>query len=462
MRNLICTQSFHQVTQRYLRTVIHREIATVLEGPYNYVAGKKCSPAGTARATTVLEPALGKQLCCVPITGQNEVNMAVNAAKNTFYSWSQLPNKDRGRILKAVGNKIQEHLEFIAVLEARNTGKPIWEARADVEASADVFEYYGGIISSFSGNYIPLHQNAFAMICREPLGVISGIGVAPALACGNTMVFKPSPLTPITALILAELLTEANIPSGVFNIVQGDESTGSYLCQHPEVKKIAFTGSVSTGSTVMAAAAADIKRVTLELGGKSPLIIFEDADIINAVKGTMLANFLTQGQVCSNGTRVFVHESIACKFGAKVLYGGERVHLPPPLDKGCFLSPCILLNCNDNMEVVKKEVFGSVISILTFNTEEEVIQRANKSPFGLAGAVFTRNLQRAFRVARSLEAGTIWINNYNLTPPEIPFGGYKQSGLGRENGIAALESYSELKSIYVELGDVDCGPLYKE
>ncbi|XP_049864055.1 4-trimethylaminobutyraldehyde dehydrogenase-like isoform X1 [Schistocerca gregaria] len=492
---------------------------TSATGPFNFVDGKRVEPVDRLCDTTVINPAKGEELCHVPSSGKLEVARAVSAAKEAFKTWSQFSNTERGKLLTAVGSKIRSNLEDIAHLEVLNNGKPIWEARVDIASCADAFEYFGGTIASLTGQHVPLQGDNFAMVCREPLGVVVGIGawnfplqtcswkVAPALACGNTMVYKPSQLTPLTAILLAEILTDVGVPKGVLNIVQGAGETGSHMCHHPDVAKISFTGSVATGVNIMTAAAAGMKKVTLELGGKSPLIIFNDADVDNAVKAALVANFLSQGQVCSNGTRVFVQNAIAEevlerlvnatnnlkigdpfeedttvgatiseeqaekvlsyikeaeKKGAIVLCGGRRISLPAPLENGIFVSPCILSNCHDDMRVVKEEVFGAVMTFLTFSTEEEVVQRANKTPYGLAGGVFTRDLSRAFRVIRQLEAGTVWINNYNLYPPELPFGGYKWSGIGRENGTAVFEHYTQTKTVFVETGDVDAGPLYPQ
>ncbi|KAM6922091.1 4-trimethylaminobutyraldehyde dehydrogenase [Xenentodon cancila] len=366
---------------------------------------------------------------------------------------------------------------------------------------------------TLAGQHIQLPGGAFAYTRREPLGVCVGIGAwnypfqiaswksAPALACGNAMVFKPSPMTPVTAVILAEIYKEAGAPDGLFCVVQGGAETGSLLCYHPKVAKVSFTGSVPTGKKVMEMSAKGVKPVTLELGGKSPLIIFNDCDLENAVKGALMANFLSQGEVCCNGTRVFVQRSIMPQFlekvvkrtkailvgdpllestrmgaliskphlekvlgfvsqakkeGARVLCGGEPfIPSNSQLKEGYFMSPCVLDNCRDDMTCVKEEIFGPVMCVLPFDTEEEVIGRANNTSFGLASGVFTRDISRAHRVAENLEAGTCFINNYNTSPVEVPFGGYKMSGFGRENGQVTVEYYSQLKTVVVEMGDVD-------
>eukprot|EP00057_Strongylocentrotus_purpuratus_P022104 XP_011676578.1 PREDICTED: aldehyde dehydrogenase family 9 member A1-A [Strongylocentrotus purpuratus] len=331
---------------------------------------------------------------------------------------------------------------------------------------------------------------------------MAGWKSAPALACGNTMVFKPSQFTPATALLLAEVYADCGLPKGAFNVVQGEGETGHFLTSHPGVKKVSFTGSVATGKLIMKSCADDIKSLTLELGGKSPLLIFSDADLDNAAKGAVMANFLTQGEVCSNATRIFVERSIKDEFvkrfiertkkmkigdphledttfgaliskahqdkvmgyiegakkeGATILYGGERVTPDDPaLADGFYILPTIMDNVTDDMVISREEVFGPVATIMTFDTEEEAVTRANNTQLGLACGLFTKDVQRAHRVAAQLEAGNCWINNYNNLPPGVPFGGYKQSGLGRENGTATIDHYTQLKTVYVEAGDVDC------
>ncbi|XP_042211175.1 4-trimethylaminobutyraldehyde dehydrogenase-like isoform X2 [Homarus americanus] len=510
---------FYEMASGLSCRVFCRGITLTVTGPWNYVAGKRCDPIDSLGFMKVTEPATGQVMCEVPISGPTEVDRAVASAKNVFSTWSKLSGRERGQKLLEAGRIIRENLENISSLEVRDTGKPIWEARVDIASCADALEYYGGLAPAIVGQYVPLNGGSFAMVQREPLGVIGGIGAwnfpmqtcvwkaAPALACGNTFVYKPSQFTPITAVTLSEVLTQAGVPPGVFNVIQGEGEAGAKLCEHPDVAKLSFTGSVSTGTKVMAAGAKGIKSVTLELGGKSPIIIFEDADMKNAVKATLMANFLSQGQVCSNGTRVFVHRSIASEFikqlvgateklkigdpfaedttvgatihedhakkvlsyiasarkeGATILCGGERVMQQGKLAGGWYLSPSVIGNCQDHMKVVKEEVFGSVASVLEFDSEEEVVKRANDTDFGLAGAVFTKDIQRGHRVANAIEAGMVWINTFNLYPTEIPFGGYKHSGIGRENGLTVVDYFTQTRTVYVEMGDVDCGPLYQD
>jgi len=402
-------------------------------------------------------------------------------------------------------------------MEVRDCGKPIWEARIDVQSVADTLNYFAAVTpEAMKGTYMPQSGGSYALVHREPVGVCVGVGAwnypiqtcvwktAPALASGNTIVYKPSPLTPVTAVTLGEALAAAGVPAGVYGVVQGEGETGHLLSSHPDVAKISFTGSVATGSKIMADAARDIKKVTMELGGKSPLIIFQDADVKNAVKGALLANFLSQGQVCNNGTRVYVHSSIKAEFtaalleatqrlvvgdplaeattvgaticqpqfdkvtgfierakkeGGRVLCGGERVPLPGDLSGGYYLRPCIVECPRDDMELVREEVFGSVLALLEFTEEEEVVRRANDTQYGLAAGIFTRDISRAHRVMARLQAGACFVNTYNVLPVGVPFGGYKRSGFGRENCVEAIQSYTQLKSVYVETGDVDAGPL---
>jgi betaine-aldehyde dehydrogenase len=469
--------------------------------------------AGSGEGFTSLNPATGAPLCEVDQAGPEDVDRAVAAAARAFAGWSRMTGAARGRILRRAAELLRTRKEDLARLEVLDTGKPISEALAvDVDSGADCLEYFGGLAAGIGGEHVDLGGQAFFYTRREPLGVCAGIGAwnyplqiacwksAPALACGNTMVFKPSELTPVTALRLAAIYAEAGLPAGVFNVVQGDARTGQALVRHPGVAKVSLTGEVSTGARVMADAALTLKHVTMELGGKSPLIVFADADLDNAVSAAMLANFYTQGEVCSNGTRVFVERGLHNAFvdrlvartermivgdpldpathvgaliseqhlervlgyvaagkeaGARLLTGGERVTVTG-CEGGWFVRPAVFTACSDAMSIVREEIFGPVMSVLTFDDEEEVIARANATEFGLAAGVFTRDLARGHRVVARLEAGTCWINTYNITPIEMPFGGYKRSGLGRENGSAAIQHYTQLKSVYVELGEVAC------
>ena len=461
---------------------------------------------------TTINPATGEWLADLPVADAAAVDAAVAAASAGQIVWAAMTGAERGRVLRRAADLLRQNNDRLARLETQDTGKPIQETLAvDVASGADCLEYYAGIAATLAGEHIDLGPTAFGYTRREPLGVVAGIGAwnyplqiacwksAPALACGNAMIFKPAELTPLTAIELAGIYAEAGLPDGVFQVVQGFADTGRLLTRHPAIRKVSLTGEVSTGQAVMADAAASLKYVTLELGGKSPLIVFEDAKLDNAVAGALLANFYSAGEVCSNGTRVFVHRSVKAAFierlvtrvkamkigdptdpatqvgaliseehmdrvlgyiargraeGARVLVGGERV-TEGTLGAGFFVAPTVFDDCRDDMTIVREEIFGPVMTILAFDDEDEVVARANATEFGLAAGVFTNDLTRAHRVIARLQAGTCWINHYNITPIELPFGGVKMSGLGRENGRAAIEHYTQLKSVYVALGDVE-------
>jgi betaine-aldehyde dehydrogenase len=469
------------------------------------------SPAPGQRFASI-NPATGEILGQFTVSGAAQVNAAVAAAVQAQTIWAAMTGAERGRILRRTSDLLRSRNEELAELETKDTGKPIQETRVvDVASGADCFEYFAGIAQTLSGEHIDLGPQAFGYTRREPLGVVAGIGAwnyplqiacwkaAPALACGNAMIFKPAELTPFTAVKLQEILAEAGAPPGIFQVVQGFADTGRLLTAHRDIRKVSLTGEVGTGRAVMSDAARTLKSVTLELGGKSPLIVFNDANIDNAVSGALLANFYSSGQVCSNATRVFVHRSIKLKFlerlirrvnamrigdpmdpetqvgaliseehmhkvlgyiargraeGAQILTGGMRV-TRGDLAKGFFVAPTVFDNCRDDMAIVREEIFGPVMAVLEFEDEEQVIARANATEFGLAAGVFTNDLTRGHRVIARLQAGTCWINHYNVTPVELPFGGVKLSGLGRENGRAALEHYTQLKSVYVAMGNID-------
>ena len=468
--------------------------------------------AGAGGPFKVINPANGAVLAELSADGAAQIDAAVLRAQSAQKKWAALSGVERGRVLHRAAHILRERNEELAVLETRNTGKPIQETRAvDVLSGAECLEYYAGLAAGIAGEHLDLGSQAFGYTRREPLGVVAGIGAwnyplqiacwksAPALACGNAMIFKPAELTPLTAMKLQEVFAAAGLPEGVFQVVQGQAQTGRLLTRHPGIRKISLTGEVGTGKAVMADAAATLKQVTLELGGKSPLIVFGDAKLDNAVAGALLGNFYSAGEVCSNGTRVFVHHSVRAAFverlrsraaamrigdpmdpatqvgalisaehmekvlgfiargraqGARLLTGGARV-TSGDLANGYFVAPTVFDGCHDDMDIVRQEIFGPVMSVLEFAEEDEVIARANATEFGLAAGVFTNDLTRAHRVIAQLQAGTCWINHYNITPVELPFGGVKMSGLGRENGRAAIEHYTQLKSVYVAMGDID-------
>jgi betaine-aldehyde dehydrogenase len=475
-------------------------------------AGSELAPVSTSRSFVSINPATGKQLAAIRIDGAAEVDQAVERAKDAQRLWARTTGAERGRILNRAAELLIARNEDLARLETLDTGKPIQETIAvDVLSGADCLNYFAGVARTIAGEHIDLGPGAFGYSRREPLGVVAGIGAwnypiqiacwksAPALACGNAMIFKPAELTPLTAIELEKIYLEAGLPEGLFQVVQGMADTGRLLSRHPGIAKVSLTGEVGTGKKVMVDAAGTLKYVTLELGGKSALIIFEDANLDEAVSGALLANFYSAGEVCTNGTRVFVHRNIRDAFlsklkarteamvigdpldpatqmgalisqahmdkvlglialgekqGAKLLTGGKRV-TRGDLAKGNFVAPTIFTGCTDQMGIVREEIFGPVMAVLDFEDEAEVIARANATEFGLAAGIFTNDLTRAHRVIAALDAGTCWINTYNITPIELPFGGNKQSGLGRENGRAAIEHYTQLKSVYVAMEPID-------
>lgn len=461
-------------------------------------------------ALPVIYPATGETIATLHAATTNIVELAIEAARAAQPVWARMKPADRGRILRRAADILRARNDELARLETLDTGKAIQETLvADPASAADALEFFGGAVASFNGDYVDL-GGPFAYTRREALGVCVGIGAwnypiqgaawksGPALAMGNAMVFKPSENTPLSALALAEIYTEAGLPDGLFNVVQGFGEVGATLASHPVVAKVSLTGSVPTGRRVLALAGSKMKHATMELGGKSPLIVFDDADVENAVGGAMLGNFYSTGQVCSNGTRVFVQNGVYQRFLDRLTARTKAIRIGDPLDPdtqmgplinkaqhekvtgyieigrqegatlhcgggvpslqgfegGFFVEPTIFTDVTDTMRIAREEIFGPVMSVLTFSEEDEVIGRANDTEFGLSAGVFTRDLPRAHRVIAELQAGSCWINHYNLAPAEIPFGGAKQSGIGRENSLAALHHYSQLKSVYVETGDV--------
>ncbi len=464
-----------------------------------------------AKRFQTINPANGEVLADVQAATQADIDAAVASAHEGQKVWAALTPVERARILNRAVDILRARNDELAELETRDTGKPLSETKAvDIVTGADVIEYYAGLAVAIEGRQIPLRPSSFVYTRQEPLGVVAGIGAwnypiqiamwksAPALAAGNAMVFKPSEVTPLTTPKLAEIYLEAGVPPGVFNVVQGDGTVGEMLSQHPGIAKVSFTGGVSTGRKVMASAAGStLKDVTMELGGKSPLIICDDADIDLAADIAMMANFYSSGQVCTNGTRVFVPNRIktlleetllarvahiragdpmdeATNFGplvsfphmkkvltfiesgkeqgARVLCGGHRLE-EGAFGQGAFVAPTIFTDCTDDMRIVQEEIFGPVMSILGFDTEEEAIERANRTTYGLAAGVVTPDLKRAHRVIGQLQAGICWLNTWGESPAQMPVGGYKQSGVGRENGIQTLMHYTQTKSVQVELGD---------
>ena len=477
----------------------------------NYVHGQYIAN-GTGETFEVINPATGQVSYLVETATEAVQQAAIASSKAGFATWSKMTAMERSRILLKAVALLRKHNDELAAGEVLDTGKPLQEAiEVDIVTGADSIEFFAGLAPSIEGNQQTVGDD-FYYTRREPLGICAGIGAwnyplqiacwkaAPALACGNVMIFKPSEETPRGAMRLAEIFTEAGIPDGVFNVVQGDGRVGAWLTGNEDIAKVSFTGEVGTGKKVMAAAASSLKEVTMELGGKSPLIIFDDADVENAVSAAMLANFYTQGEVCTNGTRVFVQkelypqfikrlverteQNIICgdpmnpetnfgaliskdhqqkvleyieigkKEGATLLTGGKALQ-PESAPNGFFVAPTIFTDCTDEMTLTKEEIFGPVMSVLTFTDEEEVVKRANDTRLGLAAAVFTQDITRAHRVIHQIQAGICWINAYGASPAEMPVGGYKMSGIGRENGSETLKAYTQIKAVYVGMQNLE-------
>ena len=455
----------------------------------------------------VIYPATGAVIATVYSATPEIIEQALASASRAKKLWASWTATERGRVLRRAADIMRDRNNDLSVLETYDTGKPFQETSvADATSGADALEYFGGLAASITGEHIQLGDD-FVYTRREPLGVCVGIGAwnyptqiaswkaAPALACGNTMIFKPSETTPLCALKIAEILFEAGAPAGVFNVVQGYGTVGASLITDERVAKVSLTGSVPTGRKVYAAAAEGIRNVTMELGGKSPMVVFDDANLENAVSGAILGNFYSSGQVCSNGTRVFVQKGIKDAFltrladrlksvkigdpqdpkvnfgpmvsakqrdivlgyikkgvaeGARLISGGNSIE-----GTGYFIEPTVFADVTDNMSIAREEIFGPVMSVFDFDTETEALVRANDTIYGLAAGVFTADLTRAHRMVAGFEAGTCYINTYNLAPVEAPFGGSKQSGVGRENSKAAIEHYSQIKGVYVAMGDVE-------
>ncbi|SDF90314.1 betaine-aldehyde dehydrogenase [Pseudomonas seleniipraecipitans] len=476
-----------------------------------YIGGRYVDSSSSATLQSI-NPANGEVLANIQRASRDDVERAVASAEQGQKVWAAMTAMQRSRILRRAVDILRERNDELAELETLDTGKPLSETRyVDIVTGADVLEYYAGLIPAIEGEQIPLRDTSFVYTRREPLGVVAGIGAwnypiqialwksAPALAAGNAMIFKPSEVTSLTTLKLAEIYSEAGLPDGVFNVLTGTGSeVGQWLTEHPRIEKISFTGGTVTGKKVMASASSSsLKEVTMELGGKSPLIVFEDADLDRAADIALMANFYSSGQVCTNGTRVFVPRALQARFESKVLERVKRIRLGSPQDdqtnfgplvsfahmervlgyietgrqqgarlltggerviegdyaNGAYVAPTVFTDCRDDMTIVREEIFGPVMSILIYDSEEEVIRRANDTDYGLAAGIVTRDLNRAHRVIHKLEAGICWINTWGESAAEMPVGGYKQSGVGRENGLTTLAHYTRIKSVQVELGE---------
>ncbi len=480
----------------------------------HYVDGAYCEDK-KGEVMSVLYPATGEEIARVHEASDDIIERAVAGAKRAQVGWSMLAAPERGRILLEAARLLRARNREFSELETMDTGKPLQETLvADATTAADAFEYFGALAlsKSFEGRYVAVGGGDFAYTTREPFGVCLGLGawnypiqtgswkIAPALALGNSIVFKPSEMTPLSALALGELLTEAGLPDGAMQVVQGAGGVGARLLADERIRKVSLTGSVETGRRVASSAGAGLKKVTLELGGKSPLIVCGDADLDEAVSGALLANFYSTGQVCSNATRVFVERGVREEFlerlcirvrgikigdpmdetttmgpmisaeqrdivlgyiaggkkeGARLVMGGGVPKLGGVLDGGFFIEPVVFDGVGDEMAIAREEIFGPVLCVMEFGDEGEVMERANATELGLSAGVFTCDLDRAHRIARGFSAGTCWINSYNVTIAGVPFGGCKGSGLGSENSLESLDSYSWVKSVYVGGSKID-------
>ena len=478
----------------------------------NYVNGQWVS-SSTGKTFPVFDPSTEEVIAQVAEASASDVDMAVKAARAAFDSgpWPATTAQDRGRILFKLAEKIRQNQPMLAELESRNTGKPIVEAEYDIGDVTTCFEYYGGLANKVNGSVMPVPANALSFTLREPMGVAGQIipwnypllmaawKLAPALAAGCTCVLKPAEQTPLTALEFAHWLEEVGLPPGVVNVVNGmGEVAGAALVAHPGVDKIAFTGSAAVGKIIVKSAANTLKRVTLELGGKSPNVFFADADWEAAVDGALFGVFINQGEVCSAGSRILVEKKIYSKFVEAMTEKAKRIKLGAPLDrdtkmgplvskeqfdrvtsymeigkkeaktaigggrakafgKGFYVEPTIFYDVDNSARIAREEIFGPVASVIPFENEADAIKIANDTPYGLAGAVWTRDIYKAFRIVKSMRAGIIWVNHMQPTYVEAPWGGYKQSGFGRELGPWGLEEYLETKQVYVNLDETPIG-----
>lgn len=485
-----------------------------LDERYDLYIGGKWVPASDGRTFATINPANGEKLADCAEATKEDVDAAVQAAWAAFPAWRDLGTGARAAILDKIADVIDENAELLATVESMDNGKPIRETMAiDVPYSSDHFRYFAGAIRTEEGKASVLDGNMMSLILREPIGVVGQIvpwnfpflmaawKLAPALAAGDCIVLKPSSTTPLSALVLAKLIGDL-LPAGVLNVVTGGGSrAGQYMLDHPGFRKLAFTGSTEVGLNVAKAAADKLIPATLELGGKSANIYFDDCKWDMAIDGLQLGILFNQGQVCCAGSRVFVQEGIYDKFVAAAVDAFNKVTVGNPLDpntqmgaqvdqgqlrkilsyvelakeegatiacggeaytegacaKGCFMKPTLIVNATNDMRVAQEEIFGPVAVVIKFKTEEEVIAMANDSVYGLGGAVWTRDINRAIRVARGVETGRMWVNTYNQIPVGAPFGGYKQSGVGRETHKVILEHYTQQKNIMINLNETPSG-----
>jgi betaine-aldehyde dehydrogenase len=469
--------------------------------------------AASGKVLPVVDPSTEEIIAEVPDAGAKDVDRAVVAAKAAFESgaWPQTTAQERGRILFRLAERVRKETASLAELEARNSGKPIVEAEYDIADVATCFEYYGGLATKVLGHVNPVPDNALSLSLREPIGVAGMIipwnypllmaawKLAPAIAAGCTCILKPAEQTPLTALAFAGFLADAGLPPGVVNVITGlGESAGAPLVQHPDVNKIAFTGSAAVGKQIVKMAADTVKRVTLELGGKSPNIFFADADFEAAIDGALFGVFINQGEVCSAGSRILVEKTIYSQFVEAMSAKAKTIRLGPPLERetkmgplvskeqfdrvrsyqelgkkeaklaagggrpssisrGYYVEPTIFYDVNNSARIAQEEIFGPVAAVIPFSDESEAIRIANDTPYGLAAAVWSRDIFKAFRVVKALRAGIVWVNHMQPTYVEAPWGGYKQSGFGRELGPWGIEEYLETKQVHINLNEQPIG-----
>ncbi|MCA9083561.1 MAG: aldehyde dehydrogenase family protein [Planctomycetaceae bacterium] len=470
--------------------------------------GDEFRPAVSGRTFSTLNPATEEVICEVAEGDREDVDLAVHAARSAFESgpWSRMDARDRGRLLLKLADLMEENLDELAALETLDNGKPINDSRsADLPLAIDCLRYYAGWADKIHGDTIPVRGDYFCYTRREPIGVCGQIipwnfpilmvawKWGPALATGNTIVMKPAEQTPLSCLRLGELALEAGFPPGVINIVPGFGPTaGAAIVKHGLVDKVAFTGSGETAQRIMADAAMTLKRITFELGGKSPNIVFADANLDAAIAGAEFGLFFNQGQCCCAGSRLFVEDSIHDEFVERIVSRAKDRVLGNPFDaettqgpqvdqdqfdkimkyidsgnkqgatcatggqrhgnRGFFVEPTVFTDVSDDMQIAREEIFGPVLSVLKFSDPDEVVKRANNTTFGLAAAVWTRDVTKAHRIAAAVRAGTVWVNCYDVFDAAAPFGGFKMSGMGRELGEAGLQNYTELKTVTMNLG----------
>jgi aldehyde dehydrogenase (NAD+) len=465
--------------------------------------------AASGDTMEVVNPATEAVIAEVASAGSADVDAAVAAARMALDGpWGRMSARERGRLVSRLADRLVEKADEVARLETMHNGKPISESRQiEIPAAAECFEYYAGWADKVMGETIPVKGNHLTYTLREPIGVVAAIvpwnfplllaawKVAPALACGNTVILKPASQTPLTALALGEIAVEVGLPPGVLNVITGPGSrVGQAIVEHPQIDKIAFTGDTSTGKSIMRSAADTLKKITLELGGKSPNIVLPDADIEAAIRGATIGIFYGKGEVCAAGSRLLVDRSIKDEFidklagrvkkmvagdpmdpktrfgalsskkqletvlryieagrseGATLVAGGARTDIGT--GKGYFVQPTVFADVRPEMTIAREEIFGPVLAAIEFADIDEAIARANDSPYGLAAGVWTRDIKKAHYVARRLQAGTVWVNTYNIYDTAAPFGGYKQSGFGREMSAHAIEHYTQVKTVWVDL-----------